>query len=541
MPYIKLYISFIFIFSYWHAAAENKRNDENVSHRRPNIIFAFADDWGRYAGAYAGIENIPSPNQVVKTPAFDAIAGKGILFRNAFVPAPSCTPCRSSILSGQYFFRTGLGAILNGAKWDSAIPSFPLLLKDHGYEIGETYKVWSPGTPADAPFGAGQFAYEKAGGKFNSFSQNVTKLMAEGVDPESAKERMLSEVRGNFKSFLASRSQSENAPFLYWFGPTLVHRKWIQGSGAKLWGINPDDLQGKLPPFLPDVPEIREDFADYLGEIQAFDAGLQILIDELIRLGEFENTVIVVSGDHGAPGFPRGKCNLYDFGVGVALAICGPGIPGQRVVDDFVNLMDLAPTFLDLADVPIPEVMTGSSLAPVLHSQKSGWVDGDRDWVITGRERHVSRAREGFVPYPQRALRTPEYLFIRNFKPDRWPMGDPLGVTSESEPEWEALVNQTYVAFADMDASPAKAWMVTHRSHPEFRPHYLLGFAKRPEFELYHIPSDPHQIHNLADQPDQQKILQKLHSRLLDKLGQYNDPRLIDDGKLYESPPFTGE
>ena len=136
---------------------------------RPNILFAFADDWGRYASAYAKVDGRPSPNDVIKTPNFDRVAREGVLFKNAFVTAPSCTPCRSSLLSGQYFYRTGRAAILQGAQWDAKIPSYPLLLREAGYHIGETYKVWSPGWPRDAPYGAGKHGFEKAGSRFNGF------------------------------------------------------------------------------------------------------------------------------------------------------------------------------------------------------------------------------------------------------------------------------------------------------------------------------------------------------------------------------------
>ena len=95
----------------------------------------------------------------------------------------------------------------------------------------------------------------------------------------------------------------------------------MKGSGKKLWGIEPDDLKGKMPPFLADVPEVREDLADYFGEVQAFDAALGVLLERLEEIGELDNTLIVVSGDHGPPGFPHGKCNLYDFGSSVSLAI----------------------------------------------------------------------------------------------------------------------------------------------------------------------------------------------------------------------------
>jgi N-sulfoglucosamine sulfohydrolase len=289
-------------------AAESKTS-------RPNILFCFADDWGRYASAYRHGPDDQTLNAIVNTPNFDRIAREGVLFNNAFVNAPSCTPCRSSLLSGQYFYRTGRGAILQGAIWDEKIPSYPLLLKQHGYHIGHTYKVWSPGSPANAPYGAAATAYNKSGTKFNRFSQFVSAAK----DHNAAKQTLYDEVRGNFRDFLTDRKPDQ--PFCCWFGPTNCHRKWVKGSGKDLWGMDPKALQGKMPPFLPDNEIVRQDFCDYLGEVQAFDAGVGVLMEELERLGELDNTLIVVSGDHGIPGFPRGKCNLYDFGVHVALAV----------------------------------------------------------------------------------------------------------------------------------------------------------------------------------------------------------------------------
>ena len=268
----------------------------------PNILFLFADDWGRYANIYSEVNGAGGINDVVRTPNFDDFAKQGVLFRNAHVNAPSCTPCRSSLLSGQYFCGMGRGAILRGAVWDESIPSYPLVLHDAGYHIGKTYKVWSPGTPADAPYGGQKFAFQKAGGRFNQFSQNVTKGIEAGKTPDAAKEELYSEVRTNFTDFLAARESGK--PFCYWFGPTNVHRTWIKGSGKKLWNIDPDSLQGKMPPFLPDVPEVREDLADYFGEIAAWDAAIGVLLAELDRTGERENTLIVISGDHGCAWIP---------------------------------------------------------------------------------------------------------------------------------------------------------------------------------------------------------------------------------------------
>lgn len=505
---------------------------------RPNIVFCFADDWGRYASCYAATENRPTPNQIVQTPHIDRIAKRGVLFRNAFVNAPSCTPCRSALLSGRYFFNTGSAAILQGATWDPSIPAFPLLLRDSGYTLGKTAKVWSPGSPADAPIGGQKYAFQKSGMHFNQFSQQATAAVQRGQTVAQAKAELLREVDGNFQTFLNSRTPEK--PFFYWFGPTNVHRRWVKGSGQALWGIDPETLTGKLPKNLPDVPEVREDFADYLGEVQAFDAQVGVLLDRLEHAGELERTVVVISGDHGAPGFPGGKCNLYDFGVAVALTAAGPGIPGGRVVDDFVNLMDLAPTFLDLGDATIPAGMNGRSIRKLLESRQSGQIDPTRSFVVCGRERHVAAARAGYRPYPHRSYRTKDFLYIRNFAPDRTPMGDPLQVTADSAPSAAELESNTFAAFPDMDASPTKAWLVAHRHDPKWKSFYTYAFAPRPAEELYDLRLDPDQVRNIAAEPAYSRQKADLAQRLTKHLTDVGDPRLTEKECRFEKPPFAG-
>lgn len=503
---------------------------------RWNILFVFADDWGRYASCYKGLDGRPTLNDVIQTPHVDRVAREGVRFRNAFVNAPSCTPCRSSLLSGRYFFNCNRGAILNGAVWDETIPTFPLELLKAGYQIGKSYKVWSPGTPADAPIGGQQYAYEKAGRAPNNFSEEATKMVADGKTVAQARETILGQVRDNFDAFLADGQPGK--PWLYFFGPTTTHRTWIKGSGKALWGIEPDALKGKMPKFLPDVPEVREDVADYLGEAQAVDAYLGVLMKKLEDSGQLDRTLVVVSGDHGMPGVPSGKCNLYDHGVSVALVARVPGGKGGRIVDDFVRLPDLAPTFMEVGGVTPPEGLYGRTLLPLLVSDKSGQIDPDRQWAITGRERHVATAREGNLPYPMRALRTPQFVYIRNFKPDRWPMGSPNNLTDTSEPEQEDLTNNTYTAYADMDASPTKAWMVKHRNDSQWKWLYDFAFGKRPGEELYDISKDPDQVVNVAGQPEYAKIKAELSAQLLKRLTDARDPRLEEDVP-FEKAPFT--
>jgi len=503
--------------------------------KQPNILFAFADDWGKYASCYARVDSSEVWHSIIKTPNIDRIANEGVLFNKAHVNSPSCTPCRSALLSGQYFYRTGLGAILQGAVWDENIPTYPLLLEKNGYHIGHTYKVWSPGKPRDAGYGGERTRYNPAGGKFNQFSQNVNKMVSEGKSIADARQVLLDEVGANFQAFLDANV--EDKPFCYWFGPTNTHRKWVMGSGEKLWGINPEKLEGAMPPFLPDADTVRIDFADYLGEVMAFDAGLGVLLNILEERNVLDNTLVVVSGDHGIPGFPMGKCNLYDFGTNVALMARMPRLiePG-RVVDDFVNLMDLAPTFMEIGGAEIPDVVTGKSLLNVLRSDKQGQIEADRSFVITGRERHVAKAREGNLPYPQRAIRNKDFLYIINFEEDRYPMGTP-GDEAESDMTFDLLANNTFVTYADLDASPTKAWIVKNRT-PENEKFYQFAFGKRPHEELYKIHEDPFQINNLANDPAFAETKAELKDQLMEVLKSTGDPRVVGDGQTFEMMPY---
>lgn len=486
---------------------------------QPNILFAFGDDLGRYASIYHSIEGGNTPSSIISTPNIDRIAREGVLFMNAHVCAPSSTPCRSALLSGQYFWRTGQGAILQGAVWDSNIPSYPLILKDNGYHIGRTYKVWYPGTPANAPYGGTQNTFEARGTDFCRFSQTVL-LKTSDPEIESEKERLFNEVVGNFQDFL--NANTSNKPFCYWWGPWNTHREWQQGSGKKLWNINPDDLIGKMPPSLPDIPEIREDFADYLGEVMAFDYALGLILKKLEDIGQLDNTVIVVSGDHGIPGFPRAKCNLYNFGTHVPLAVRYPKmIKAGRSVDDFVNLMDLAPTFLELGGVTPPEVMTGKSLVAVLTASGSGQIDPERNFVVTGIERHVAGAREGNLPYPVRAITTTKYKYIRNFTPERWPIG------------------RKDNNFPDIDGGPTKTWYLNNYCNTNYQYYMNLAFGKRSYEELYDLENDPYELDNVAENITYKTVKDELAHKLDSVLTATNDPRMQPGLCVFERYPYT--
>jgi uncharacterized sulfatase len=196
---------------------------------------------------------------------------------------------------------------------------------------------------------------------------------------------------------------------------------------------------------------------------------------------------------------------------------------------------------MEIGGVKPPNNLYGRSLLPLLTSKKSGIIDKSRDWVITGRERHVSTAREGNLPYPMRSLHTPDYVYIRNFEPDRWPMGSPNAVTSNYTPETKELEENTRIAFADMDASPTKAWLIEHRFDSKWQWFYNLAFGKRPSEELYDVRKDPDMVNNLANNPKLATVKKRLADQLMTELIRAGDPRVVENPPRFEEPPFTDQ
>jgi len=490
---------------------------------RPNILFCFSDDWGRYASIYKDPKR-PGLNDVINTPVLDQIGRSGVVFNNAFVSAPSCTPCRASVTTGMPFYRCGSKAFLHSYEYGKAkdpfkdLPGFSEILVKNGYHVMH----W--GKTTHKPAGRKD---NKNGGPIHHFSQTVS----EAKDIEAEKEKIFGYVRENFKRFLSTKKKDQ--PFFYWFGPHNSHRQWTRGSGKKIWGLDPDSLKGKIPAFLPDVHDVREDIADYLGEALAWDSMLNELLEELKERNELDNTLIIVSGDHGMPGMPRGKCNLHDFGSMVSLLVSWPKqIPAKRKVDDFISLMDIAPTVLEAAGIKVPEHMLAKSFLDISKSDKNGWIDSSRDHVIIGRERHVGGARADRTSYPSRAIRTKDFLLVRNFRPERMPMGDQF-----TKPTEELLLTNHRAIFPDMDASPTKAFVILNKeSHKKY---YDIAVSPRPEYELYDLRKDPDQVNNVAANSEYKEVLEKLGKRMMDILNATKDPRVIGDGMTFEKKPFV--
>jgi arylsulfatase A-like enzyme len=449
---------------------------------QPNILFALADDWGVHAGVYG--------DKVVKTPTFDRLAKEGVLFDHAYISSPSCAPSRAAILTGQWHWRLGEAANLYGPVSPND-PVYPDLMEDGGYFVGYTRKGWGPGKN-------GERLRNPAGPAFKDFAEFLTK-------------------------------RPKDQPFCFWFGSHDPHRPYVKDSGAKS-GIPLDQIE--VPVCFPDSPEVRGDIADYYFKVQRFDRETGELIEMLKQAGELENTIIVMTSDHGMP-FPRCKSNIYDDGAHVPLAIYWPGhYEGGYRITDFVSSTDFAPTFLESAGLPVPDVMTGRSLIPLLTAGKSGRIDPSRSSVLFGKERHVpSQEAPDSGGYPCRAIRTDDFLLIRNFSTNRWPAGI-------------ADYKNTFIPgawFADCDNGPTKTYMIENRGKDaEHQRLYDLAFDKRPEFELFDLRNDPNEQKNLASNPEYADVLNKLSKQLNGELEATGDPRIIGGGEKFDTYRYTG-
>lgn len=453
--------------------------------RPPNILFVISDDQSWRDTGSGG-------ERTVRTPAFDRIAREGVRFTRAFCASPSCTPSRSAVLTGRHIWQIGEAGVLYGTL-PKEFPVFPHLLQAAGYHTGFTGKGWGPGE-----WPAGGLTRHPLGREYNE--KLITPPPHPALDARDYAE--------NFTAFL--RDRPAGTPFFFWFGATEPHRVYEKGSGLKA-GKRLADVT--VPPYWPDTEEVRSDLLDYALEIDWFDAQLAKMIARLETLGELEHTLVVVTSDNGMP-FPRAKTTLYDPGVRLPLAVRWPGhIPAGRVVDDFVSHLDFAPTFLEAAGVAVPAAFTGRSLLPVLTSPAAGHVDPTRDCAYTALERHTWCRPDG-GGYPMRAVRTADFLYIRNFAPDRWPTGGPDFVSS----------NKTF--HGDVDGAPIKDFMEDPANQRRFPTPFALCYGKRPLEELYDVRADPHQIHNLATDPAHRATREKLWQQLRAYLVKTGDPRI---------------
>ena len=454
---------------------------------RPNILFIIFDDWGwQHAGVYGC--------DWVKTPGFDRVAREGVLFKSAFTSNPKCSPCRASILTGRNTWQLE-EASCHGGLFPAKFAVYPDLLEEAGYSIGLTGKGWGPGDFKTAA----KRTRNPAGPSFDDAKM-----------PAPAKGISGKDFATNFESFMRQRDRAR--PFCFWMGFSEPHRAYEEGSGVRL-GKKLADV--KVPGYLPDNDVVRGDLADYAIEVEWADAHILRALKLLEAEGSLENTLVIVTSDHGMP-FPRVKGQIYEDGFHLPLAMrWGRGIKAGRVVEDFINVRDFAPTFMELAGLMPHAQMTGRSLVNLLRSEESGFVE-DRKVMLAGKERH-DLGRPNDWGYPVRSIRTPEYFYSHNYHPERWPACNPE------------------TGFGNCDDGPTKAWIVEHKG-----PFFDLSFAYRPEEELYDIRNDPECLRNLIKDPRHAQTAKELRARLDQMLVEEQDPRALGNGAIFDTYKYLG-
>ncbi|RMG59639.1 MAG: hypothetical protein D6722_21950 [Bacteroidetes bacterium] len=470
---------------------------------RPNILIAISDDqsWP-HAGAYGA--------RFVTTPHFDRVAREGILFTGAFAPSPGCAPSRSALVTGRYPWQNA-HAGNHASLWPQAYQTFPDWLTAAGYHVGFTGKgvapfQWAMGGRETNPAGP-EYNLHKLEPPFDHISR---------ID-----------YAANFRDFLAQRSPGQ--PFCFWYGATEPHRAYDARAGAQA-GKDPAGVT--IPPFLPDLDTVREDLLRYATEIEWFDRHLGDMLAALEAAGELDNTLIIVTSDNGMP-FPAAKANGYEYGIHVPLAIrWGAEIAPQRQVDDLVSFVDIAPTLLELAGIAPAKTgglpITGRSLTDLFYSQENGWLRAGPQAVYASRERHSS-SRWANLGYPQRMLRTPRWLYIRNYHPERWPAGAPLQLLDDGQPGH---------GFTDVDWGGTDSYFIYHQADSAMAPYIAQAFGKRPAEQLFDVRADPGCRQNRSGDPALADTLATLRQQMTTFLQETEDPREVGpDPDLFETFP----
>jgi N-sulfoglucosamine sulfohydrolase len=468
---------------------------------RPNILFAIADDWSfGHAGAYGA--------RWVKTPAFDRVAREGVLFTHAYTPNAKCAPSRAVLLTGRNSWQLEEAA--------NHIPFFPAKFKtwvealgERGYFTGLTAKGWGPGVANDA---AGR-PRQMAGRPFN---QRKAAAPAKGIEGN--------DYAANFADFLDAAPKGQ--PWSFWYGALEPHRAYEYGSGVAKGGKKLSDID-RVPGYWPDDETVRNDMLDYAFEVEHFDRHLGRMLRTLEERGLLDNTVVIVTSDHGMP-FPRVKGQAYEFSNHVPLAVMwkrGVKAPG-RTVDDYVSFADLAPTLVELAGLQWGETgmqpVTGRSLTGILYSAKAGRVEARRDHVLVGKERHdVGRPQDW--GYPIRGIVTDGALYLRNYEPARWPAGNPE------------------TGYLNCDGGATKSDILDARRAGREKRHWELAFGKRPAEEFYDLKRDPDCLHNLAGRPEVRARQARLRRQMESELRAEGDPRMFGRGSVFDGYVYSDE
>ncbi|MHC4117750.1 MAG: sulfatase family protein [Planctomycetota bacterium] len=448
--------------------------------RAPNIVLFIADDMGwDDCGAYG--------HPTIRTPNIDGLAAQGMRFTNAFLTASSCSPSRASILTGRYPHSTDAEQL----HWPLPAEqrTFVERLKNAGYWTAAVGK-WHLGDLVKDRFDLVREA-DVSGFQLPTGADKSKRVMV--AKEKSGCEHWVSTLRG----------RPRDRPFFLWLAALDPHRDYERGIISK--PHRSEDV--RVPPYLPDVPEVREELALYYDEITRLDGFVGDVLKELEAQGVEENTFVLFISDNGRP-FPRDKTTLYDGGIKTPWLVRWPGkVPAASVCEQLVNSVDIAPTVLGLAELEIPSSFQGCSFTPLLTDPSSKI----RDYVY---------AEDHWHDYEDltRAVRSERYKYIRNDYPD-------LPATPP----------------ADVGRSPTFKAMQHLRARGKLDDTQMACFAKpRAAEELYDVANDPHEMHNLAGDSRYASVLKEFR-RALSEWSRRTDFRIPANRTADEFDRETGE
>jgi len=424
--------------------------------QKPNILWISTEDHNPALGAYG--------DEYAHTPNIDRLADEGILYRNAFVPSPICSPARSAIITGMHATSLGTQNLRSVIEIPDFIKTLPEVLREHGYYTSNNVKT-------DYNF-----------------------------DPSGLWDELSDEAHWRNRG-------EDDQPFFSVFnimtpheGPANVHdQHYFERLDERR---NPDEAV--LPPFLPDTPEMRKLWARYYDLISVTDLETQDILDLLEEDGLTEDTIIFFWSDHGF-GLPRYKRWLYSSGLEAALIIKVPpkyrelaGLPPGSETAELVTLVDLAPTVLSLAGIEPPDFMEG---IPLLGEFR----EGPRTHFVAHRDRADD------VYDMARAVRTEEFMYIRNYMP-----------------------HLPYIQDALIFGDHKRSYAELHRARAEgLIPKYAEAmFRQRPVEELFDVKADPHELNNLARKPEYRFVLEEMRTQLNKWILETRDTGFLQEGEM---------
>lgn len=430
----------------------------------PDILFIIADDMGPHLGCYGDI--------IAHTPVMDSIAADGVRFDNAWVTQASCSPSRSTIMTGLYPHQNGQTGLAHlGFSMHHDYPSIPSLMKKAGYYTGVIGKIHVK------PMSSLPFDYAIEPGKFDV------------RDKKQCTEKM--------EEFLG---QAGDKPIFLNMSYTDPHRPFMTqhaGSPAKPM----KESEGKLLPFMKGLERVEgllQDVVGYYNGIRRVDDCVGAALDTLKKHGRLENTVIVVIGDHGAP-FARGKVTCYNPGMRIPFIVKWPDVAKAGSSSKaLVSTLDLLPTFLEVAGAEVPSNLPGKPLKKAVANPEARV----REYMFGEFGAHLPADY-----YPRRTVRSERYQLIENLES---PKPNPT-------PGVEGYIEREAVKVEGLVDNPALE--------------AVKEYVAPPKFELYDLQEDPENYHNLADKPELKDIQDELKAEL-DKWRKETDDPLLKPGAV---------